>query len=442
MINDIVEHFNNEDPLPPAPPAPVTPHTNQSFPKASSTKFASWRERKLQREKAGQIFTPPGSSTRNKKQQQGEEKDTLADSSIAKALRKAQQRHGGNAKKFTESERIHIENLETLARMSPEEIERERNELLAMMDEHVLRGLLKRATGRGAGENELDDDEVARVLGQNPMGEMDYEEEEEELVTTVDNKDEEADLQATEKMRKTMEGFSIANVGVDGLTDDERYPSFEELQQIQKEMDDAEAAAASNVHFPQPREHVAAELDPTDPQFNEKLHAKYFPALPTEPEKMEWMQPVDEAKEEEELQQAETLGLLPRELRFDFKGHLVSPRQGREISVRAGLHHHGDAPSLAGYTLPELAHLARSSAASQRALAIQTLGRVLFRLGRGRDYGQQIGAGLWGLVDETRVLESLAEAADEKKTRSVSVRAYAVEALWLWRQGGGARPAV
>ena len=36
---------------------------------------------------------------------------------------------------------------------------------------------------------------------------------------------------------------------------------------------------------------------------------------------------------------------------------------------------------MAGYTLGELAHLARSTLAGQRCLSIQTLGRILHKLG-------------------------------------------------------------
>ncbi|GEQ67363.1 hypothetical protein JCM33374_g1027 [Metschnikowia sp. JCM 33374] len=90
------------------------------------------------------------------------------------------------------------------------------------------------------------------------------------------------------------------------------------------------------------------------------------------------------------------------------------------------------------------------------------LGRILHKLGLHKynimpiveDEDQQNGAGevlgqasqqvmdqfegmMWDLVDSLRVVESLTEASDEKKTRNLSVRSYAIEALWLWKQGGG-----
>lgn len=60
------------------------------------------------------------------------------------------------------------------------------------------------------------------------------------------------------------------------------------------------------------------------------------------------------------------------EERFDFGGRLVTgDREEHE-----GLHHHGDAPEAAGYTLAELVRLSRSTVPAQRASALRTLARV------------------------------------------------------------------
>ncbi|XP_014663760.1 PREDICTED: RNA polymerase II-associated protein 1-like [Priapulus caudatus] len=61
--------------------------------------------------------------------------------------------------------------------------------------------------------------------------------------------------------------------------------------------------------------------------------------------------------------------------RFDFEGMLV-PRS-EEIPVSRGLHHHGDEPEVAGYTLDELMHLSRSTILQQRVIALQTITKVL-----------------------------------------------------------------
>jgi hypothetical protein len=106
----------------------------------------------------------------------------------------------------------------------------------------------------------------------------------------------------------------------------------------------------------------------------------------------------------------------------------------------------------------------------QRCIAIQTLGRILHKLGKGKynivpefvpdEDEDDNEAGMaqevqqpdeealkqaatkfdqmfWGVIDELRIIETLEECADEALTRNMSVRNYAIEALWLWKQGGG-----
>jgi RNA polymerase II-associated protein 1 len=121
----------------------------------------------------------------------------------------------------------------------------------------------------------------------------------------------------------------------------------------------------------------------------------------------------------------------------------------RLIPVTAGLHHHGVAPEAAGYTIPELGMLARSAVPAQRCVAFQTLGRILYRLGRGEwgsglvgkedteEDGADMASLLWECVQETRVLDSLTEAAmvsDGVGHRGSKV--YATEALWLFEKSG------
>lgn len=110
------------------------------------------------------------------------------------------------------------------------------------------------------------------------------------------------------------------------------------------------------------------------------------------------------------------------------------------MSTAKGLHHHGAAPEAAGYTVPELAYLARSAFAAQRCIAFQTLGRVLYRLGRG-DFGHEgeLAEGLWGLMEDGKVLDLLVEAAGSGEQGNRSCWATATEAVWLWRKGGGRR---
>lgn len=423
MISDIVEREDTGPAEPPSAPTAKAP---------GAPKMSAWRARQATRKTQATQGTGAG----------------LAESKIARALSKAKGDTTTDSSKpidtqFSESERIHIENLERLSKMTEAEIEREREEILGHMDVNVLRGLLRRAEMRDAGEDNdfdgiMDPNAVDQALTGNPVRQP-VVNSNKEAAEALEAKNVPPPLGSAGIPKKDLSTFSIADVGVEGLVPgDERYPSFEDLQRVEAELDEAERSKmeVSNVHFPRDPTQVADDLDESDPLFFDKLHAKYFPSLPAEPEKLAWMQPAAERSGDDTTQ-----GLLPSELRFDFKGNLISPRVSEQLPSHLGLHHHGDAPSEAGYTVLELAHLARSSAPSQRCMAIQTLGRVLYRLGR-NELGAEIGAGVWGLVDQARVMDSLHEASDEKLTKNMSVRAYAVEALWLWQKSGGFRPAV
>jgi hypothetical protein len=202
-----------------------------------------------------------------------------------------------------------------------------------------------------------------------------------------------------------------------------------------------------NTHFPRPP--AVPDLDPSDPDFLESLHKKYFPNLPADPSKLAWMAPIptpDSAADRESPYYPGQDSLPVSALRFDFTGALLSPRVSREIPVTAGLHHHGEAPEAAGYTIPELAGLSRSSYVPHRCIAFMTLGRLLYRLGRG-DWGEGVGGrdgeeddlafALWRLIKGGKVVETLEEtAALPDGEGHLSCKAYAVEALWLLQTGG------
>jgi hypothetical protein len=64
-----------------------------------------------------------------------------------------------------------------------------------------------------------------------------------------------------------------------------------------------------------------------------------------------------------------------RTLRFDLQGEMMNNKV--DIPRHKGLHHHGDEPDKAGYTLSELFYLSRSQVPSQRALVWTTLARII-----------------------------------------------------------------
>jgi hypothetical protein len=195
---------------------------------------------------------------------------------------------------------------------------------------------------------------------------------------------------------------------------------------------------ASSTHFPVPPS--LPDLDPSDPNFLATLHEKYFPNLAADPSKLAWMAPVptQDSPADKDSPYYPHPEISVSALRFDFRGRFLSPRVSRSIPSSIGLHHHGEAPEAAGYTIAELARLARSAVPAQRCIAFQTLGRILYRLGHGEwgtSLNHPIAMGIWSAIKEGRVLESLAEASMGEGGHRGS-RAYAVEALWLFEKGG------
>jgi hypothetical protein len=200
------------------------------------------------------------------------------------------------------------------------------------------------------------------------------------------------------------------------------------------------------VHFPKPDQ---SPLDPNSDSFLDDLHKTYFPNMAHDPTKLTWMQPASAS--ENAAYDPTASNIAPKDLRFDFNGRLIPPRLAAALPTTLGLHHHADAPDAAGYTISELAQLARSAFPAQRCIATQTLGRVLYRLGIG-EFGDEndvdvvepvevgeravLAGGLWQAVEEGRVIETLTEEAGRKAGHQTSI-IVAQEAVWNWRRGGG-----
>ena len=211
-------------------------------------------------------------------------------------------------------------------------------------------------------------------------------------------------------------------------------PTEATRQEVTKDFHAVSAAPMQDhksVHFvsaPRP-----PALDPNSETFFEDLKSKYFPDLDFEPSSLDWMRSPTEAEEEADYSPLHE-ELMPAQLRFDFHGNFLTPKASREEDLRIGLHHHADAPSAAGYTIPELAHLCRSLHPAQSCLAIQTIGRIMYKIGA-RSYGESTSIRLQALIEKTRVEVTLLERARDKH---LGISSYATEALWqanLGREG-------
>lgn len=295
----------------------------------------------------------------------------------------------------TERQRISDENEARLASMSAEEIEEGQRELLQRLSPSLVETLLKRATLEDPGS-------PAPVAPPNPR--------------------------PTGSRPHPIPRPPKPTVSAEDETD-YADPSYDPDTAAPLIYDESLFPPARSYHFPTaPHSDSQPLLDPSSPGFLEALHEKYFPDLPADPSKLAWMAPVS-ASEDAASYHPSQHDFVPSALRFDFKGELLPPRTSRELPAHLGLHHHADAPNAAGYTIPELARLARSAFPTQRCMAMQTLGRIMYKLGSGMYAVPDIENGLWRCLQEGRVLEGLEEAA-AMKGGHLSVKAYATEALW------------
>jgi len=354
-----------------------------------------------------------------------------------------------------EKKQIDEENKQMLEGMSTAEIEQEQRELLESLSPSLIQRLLGRAN-LDEGSNEQDWEK--QDISQKPTETKAPKKESSKKVAFVEQPDTSPPPPALQQAPEPASS--------------EPQPPTEPTQPSpQADLAADVAAEDGTLHFPRPTQ--PPDLDPNDPSFLSSLHEKYFPNLAYDPSTLSWMTPIDPSDTTSAYHPSHT-AFHAKDLRFDFKGALLAPSVAREIPVSKGLHHHADAPEAAGYTIPELGVMARSAVAAQRCVAYRTLGRILYRLGKGEfgyeklrrrdggdgpvqvvrnpgdegevdeedvevdmeDAGSAMAAGLWNCVEEARVIDTLTEEAKRTKGH-LSARSFAEEALWNWRRGGG-----
>ena len=303
-----------------------------------------------------------------------------------------------------EKAQISEENDRRIAAMSDEDIEEARAELMTNLNPALIEKLLKRAN--------IDDE--------NP-------EQNRPLHTRARVEEDEDQHEATE--------------GTDThVTVDKSPVAAEEASHHSQSASQSEPPREPSIHFPVPPRTATSfvPLDPNSPAFLSDLKTHYFPDTPHDPSSLSWLQDPSTQENEESPYNPTRDNYSTGQLRFSFTGTIIPPAESLEIPVEKGLHHHGLAPSSAGYTIPELAILSRSTLPNQRCIAYQLLGRILFRLGRG-DFGprgSELQDGLWSVVERERAIEVMMSEANRTGGHA-SAKTYATEALWLWRKGNG-----
>uniref|UniRef100_A0A7N6A2E2 RNA polymerase II associated protein 1 n=1 Tax=Anabas testudineus TaxID=64144 RepID=A0A7N6A2E2_ANATE len=137
-----------------------------------------------------------------------------------------------------------------------------------------------------------------------------------------------------------------------------------------------------------------------------------------EPEKLEWMRdlPAPRRKGTKKAMQA----------RFDFAGNLIPPTE--DLPTHLGLHHHGEEPERAGYSLQELFLLSRSQVIQQRSLALSTLANILTKA-RAGEYLSVLKGSVMSTLLDAGLLFLLRFALDDSVEGVMSAAVHALKAL-------------
>ncbi|KAB8076735.1 RPAP1-like protein [Aspergillus leporis] len=342
---------------------------------------------------------------------------------------------------------IDTENRRQLASMSEVQIQQEREELIESMDPALLERFLRRAR--------IDPDEIKLDSRSNPS-----------------SSEHQANLAEVAAPRPDPVPETQPPVSQDYRTQRDDLPPAQAPDDLYPA---SESPLLGSVHFPTPpsQSNPMPNLDPSSPSFLSDLQAHYFPNITHDLSALSWLQPPSADADAPDSTSAyhpasDAEAVHPSALRFSFLGTLLSPSTSLSLPTNLGLHHHGKDPHAAGYTIPEIAILSRSSFPAQRCIAWQVLGRILFRLGKGQfgERGSTLVEGLWSVIEHEGVVAAMLAEADGTSTgvthpekestaeealkqgqdvpgskggigRHASAAAWAVEGVWLWQMGGG-----
>ena len=364
------------------------------------------------------------------------------------------------------------ENERQLASMSDAQIQQEREELMESMDTSLLERFLRRAR--------IDADDTATTSSR-PAASSSAEQSAEAEPAKDDPEEKATPAPPPPPPPPPATSTSSSSSSSSKPTPaNEAYPDNVPPTQTPSDLHAAaELPPSGSVHFPAPPSQASPmpNLDPSSPSFLSDLQTHYFPNISHDPAALSWLQPPSADPEDPDSTSAyhpasNAEAVHPANLRFSLLGTVLSPATSLALPTTLGLHHHGKDPHAAGYTIPELAILSRSTFPAQRCIAWQVLGRILFRLGKGQfgDRGSPLVEGLWSVVEREGVVAGmLAEAdgatagttsrrrekgstAEETKGSSqdqdsggtgasgrrqhASATAWAVEGVWLWQMGG------
>lgn len=436
---DLIGEIKERTPTAPTPPAPKKPSTSVTgFPAPRNRdKHSAFKQRRSgtgQAPSAAGPFRPQPSATSSTTR--------LQPPSIEE-----------------ERQVIDEENRRRLATMSPAQIEKERAELMSGLAPSLIERLLRRAN--------IDDEDGMSLAGDEPS--LSIPASKPSNNQTQPSKSVSLDVPESPPGQPRLEDPVQPQTSRSSSRDkplassDERPPSFPP-----PDLRPASEFPQGPVHFPTPppRQNPMPNLDPSSPSFLADLQSHYFPETPHDLSSLSWMQfpprdPDDPDAVSAYHPASSATAVIPSALRFSWTGTVLSPSTSLSLPSSLGLHHHAEDPEAAGYTIPELSILSRSTIAAQRCVAWQVIGRILYRLGKGEfgEPGSPLVEGLWSVVERKGVVSRMLEEAEGAGSssedshdnavsgggkagigRHASAKAWALEGIWLWqRSSGGAR---
>ncbi|KAH8688758.1 putative transcription factor Rba50 [Talaromyces proteolyticus] len=354
-----------------------------------------------------------------------------------------------------EKRAIDEENRQRLATMSEEEIERERAELMSNLSPSLVERLMRRTKIADKPSSSAQQDSAALRSAESNRPKTTT-----KSVSFDLPEPETAEPASNNSHALTTGAQKEATTSTQASEIDDRIPTLHP-----SDLRPASEFPTGPIHFPTPppRQDPMPNLDPTSPSFYADLQAHYFPETPHDPSALSWLKPSENDSDDLATSSpyhpsSSAVTVVPSALRFSLRGEILPPSTSLSLSTSLGLHHHADDPEAAGYTISELSILSRSTVPTQRCIAWQVLGRILYRLGKDElgEPGSDLVEGLWTVIEREAVVTRMLDEAEggqdreEKGPRATgwtgsnigkhaSAKAWAVEGIWLWQMGGGNR---
>ncbi|WVO15366.1 hypothetical protein L204_103022 [Cryptococcus depauperatus] len=253
-------------------------------------------------------------------------------------------------------EQIGKENMERIQSMSTVEREREVGELKDRFGSKVIEALRKRVEAR----QDVAETKLSEIAGSSASIHLDQS-------FDLDNSLKRSEDTSKHACQRT-ESQSMQEKGqnVEDLPEERADVLSEPLQERAKdkmETIDVEPVLPAGNRKARP---VLPQKDDDIDLTN--LKAGFFPTI--EVSKLKWLQPVSTSSTDNST-------------RFDLQGVALTADAKVSLPTRLGLHHHGDSPDLAGYTLRDIIYLCRSTVPSQRIMMMGVLSHIILKTGKG-----------------------------------------------------------